>query len=153
MPGVVVLPPTLPGPGFGSSQSENSHVYISDTPRSNHTHNSAMHNGHITTNDNLSVAEVKDKAKNDVRKFARGVSAMSLLGSARSQVQLAQIHENQGDLKGALSALLKAGILAHTVMNGAEYSAEQKPGKHGVLYRECSDFKKVRHYLLMVVRS
>ncbi|KAF8839000.1 cysteine proteinase, partial [Paxillus ammoniavirescens] len=101
-----------------------------------------MHNGHVSTNDNLSVAEVKEKAKEDVRKFARGVSAMSLIGSARSQSQMAQVYENQGDLKGALGALLKAGMLAHMVMNSSEFSAEQKPGKHGVLFREFSDFQK-----------
>jgi ubiquitin carboxyl-terminal hydrolase 8 len=151
MPGVAVLPPTLPGPGFGSSHSENSHLYLSDTPRSNHTHVPAMHNGPVSTNDKLSVAEVKDKAKEDVRKFARGVAAMSLIGSARSQSQMAQVYENQGDLKGALGALLKAGMLAHMVMNSSEFIAEQKPGKHGVLYREFFDFQKVRHYYLVMV--
>ncbi|KIJ65500.1 hypothetical protein HYDPIDRAFT_27500 [Hydnomerulius pinastri MD-312] len=101
-----------------------------------------MHNGSVPTNDNLTVAEVKEKAKEEARNAARGVSAISLIKSARNQSQLARVHENDGDLKGALGALLKAGSLAHMVMNSSEFIAESKAGKHGVLYREFVDFQK-----------
>ncbi|KAF9224073.1 cysteine proteinase [Gyrodon lividus] len=101
-----------------------------------------MQNGVVATNENLTVTEVKEKAKEDVRKAAKGVSAISLIKAARSQFQHAQTYENQGDLKGALSALLKAGSLSHMVMNSSEFSAENKVGKHGVLYKEFCDFQK-----------
>ncbi|KAF9233475.1 hypothetical protein BU15DRAFT_53836 [Melanogaster broomeanus] len=107
-----------------------------------------MQNGSVATKDNLTVAEVKEKAKEDVRKAAHGVSAISLIKTARSQSQLAQINENQGDLKGALSALLKAGSLAHMFMNSPEFIAENKHGKHGVLYKEFLDFQKSPPYEL-----
>lgn len=147
MPGVAILHPTFPLPGFGSSHSEKSHIYLPDNTRNDHKPLPAMHNGSIATNDDLTVAEVKEKAKEDVRKAAKGVSAITLIKTARTQSQQARIHENQGDLKAALGALLKAGSLTHMFMNSAEFMIENKPGRHGVLYKEFMDFQKVDLYL------
>lgn len=102
-----------------------------------------MHNGPPTTINDLTVAEIKEKAKEDVRRAAKGVSAMTLIKSARTQSQQARLYENQGDLKAALGAFLKAGILTHMFMHSAEVMAETKPGRHGVLYKEFLDFEKV----------
>lgn len=102
-----------------------------------------MHDGSVVANDDLTVAEVKEKAKEDVRKAAKGVSAITLIKTARTQSQQARIHENQGDLKAALGALLRAGSLTHMFMNSAEFVAENKPGRHGLLYKEFMDFQKV----------
>lgn len=90
----------------------------------------------------MSISEIKEKAKDDARRHAKGISAISLLRTARSQLQMAQSHENKGDLKSALSALLKAGSLAAMVMNSSEFMNESKFGKHGVLYREFVNFQK-----------
>lgn len=101
-----------------------------------------MQNGSVTSNENFSISEIKEKAKEDARRHAKGISAISLLKTARSQLQIAQSHEDAGDLKNALSALLKAGSLAAMVMNSSEFVNESRPGKHGVLYRECVNFQK-----------
>ncbi|KAG9313137.1 hypothetical protein JVU11DRAFT_6587 [Chiua virens] len=102
-----------------------------------------MHNGPVVTNDDLTVAEVKEKAKEDVLKAAKGVSAISLIKTARTQSQLARDCEIRGNLKAALGALLKAGSLTHMFMNSTEFMAETKPpGRHGVLYKEFIDFQK-----------
>lgn len=107
-----------------------------------------MHNGSVVANDDLTVAEFKEKVKEDVRKAAKGVSPITLIKSARTQSQQARIHENQGDLKAALGPLLRAGILTHMFMNSVEFMAENKPGRHGVLYKEFIDFQKVVIYLV-----
>lgn len=101
-----------------------------------------MRNGSVIPNENLSISEIKERAKEDARRYAKGISAISLLRSARSQLQTAQVRENAGDLKSALSFLLKAGSLAAMVMNSDEFINESKSGKHGVLYREFVNFQK-----------
>ncbi|KAF8448877.1 hypothetical protein L210DRAFT_3388244 [Boletus edulis BED1] len=101
-----------------------------------------MRNGPVATTDDLTVAEFKEKVKEDVRKAAKGISAITLIKTARTQSQQARIHENQGELKAALGPLLTAGILTHMFMNSAEFMAENKPGQHGVLYKEFVDFQK-----------
>ncbi|KAL4065925.1 hypothetical protein V8B97DRAFT_1865268 [Scleroderma yunnanense] len=142
MPVVTVLPPSLPGRGVGSSYSENSVVYQSDTSGGNHISNPTMQNGSVVPNESLGISEIKEKAKEDARRHAKGISAISLLKAARNQSQIAHANEAGGDLKGALSALLKAGSLAAMVMNSAEFLAESKAGKHGVLYKEFVNFQK-----------
>lgn len=153
MPGVAILHPTFPGPGFGSSHSEKSHFYLPDTTRNDHKPLLAMHNGSVATDDDLTVAEVKEKAKEDVRKAAKGVSAITLIKTARTQSQQARIYENQGDLKAALGALLRAGSLSHMFMNSPEFMTENKPGRHGVLYKEFIDFQKVDLCLVRLIRG
>ncbi|KAF8555660.1 cysteine proteinase [Imleria badia] len=142
MPEVAILHPTSPGQGFGSSHSDKTHFHLPDNTRNHQKPPPEMHNGSVASNDDLTVAELKEKAKEDVRKAAKGVSAMSLIKIARSQSQQARIHENQGDLKAALGPLLRAGILTHMFMNSGEFMAENKPGRHGVLYKEFVDFQK-----------
>lgn len=152
MPGVAILHPTLPGPGFGSSHgSDKTHLHPPDNIRNDNNPLSAMHDGSVATSGDLTVAEVKEKAKEDVRKAAKGVSAMTLIKSARSQLQQARIYENQGDLKTAFGPLLRAGILTHMFMNSAEFMAENKHGRHGVLYKEFIDFQKVDIYLRRLI--
>ncbi|KAH7890898.1 hypothetical protein F5I97DRAFT_1975992 [Phlebopus sp. FC_14] len=101
-----------------------------------------MHNGSLTPSGNMTIAELKENAKEGARKAAKGVSAISLIKSARSQLQLAQTSENTGDLRGAFGALWKAVSLATMAMNSAEYLAESQSGKHGLLYKEVFDFQK-----------
>ncbi|KAG6336456.1 hypothetical protein ID866_2627 [Astraeus odoratus] len=141
MPVVAALPPSPPGLGFGS-YSENRVTHQPDIPGSNHIPHPTMQNGSVTSNESLSISEIKERAKEDALRSGKGISAISLLKSARSQSQLAQMYEDQGDLKGALSALLKAGSLAAMVMNSSEFALESKPGKHGVLWREVVNFQK-----------
>jgi len=153
MPGVAILHPTLPGPGFGSSHGDKTHFHPLNNIRNDNIPLSAMHDGSVATSGDLTVAEVKEKAKEEVRKAAKGVSAMTLIKSARSQLHQARIYENQGDLKAAFSPLLRAGILTHMFMNSAEFIVENKPGRHGVLYKEFIDFQKVDIHLRRLICS
>ena len=143
MPVVAVLPPSLPGRGVGSSYSEDSVVYPLGNSGVNHIPSPTMQNGLSASNERISISNIKEKAKEDARRHAKGISAISLLKAARNQSQVAQANEDQGDLKGALSALLKAGSLAAMVMNSSEFAGESRPGKHGLLYKEFVNFQKV----------
>ena len=98
------------------------------------------------------VAEIKESAKATVSSV-RGASGLSLLKNARSQIQLAQVQENQGDLKGALSALTISASLVKMVMDTPEFKSETRGGKKGALFKEFMDFQQVRpcHSLFDVV--
>ncbi|RDX51268.1 cysteine proteinase [Lentinus brumalis] len=85
------------------------------------------------------VAEIKANAKENASQ-AKGASASSLLTSARSQIRLAQARENEGDLKGALSALTKTASLVQMLMDTPEFKAES--GKKGPLFREFMAFQQ-----------
>lgn len=93
--------------------------------------------------DGMSVAEIKEQAKQQVQRGIRGVTALSLIHSAKGQVSLAQSREGAGDLKGALSAFTKAASLTRVFMDSAEFKAENAPSKRGVLWREFTDFQQV----------
>ncbi|KAH9983664.1 hypothetical protein BJV77DRAFT_1062378 [Russula vinacea] len=95
-----------------------------------------------STTPNMSVAEIKEQAKQQAQRGSRGVSALSLIRSAKGQISLAQSRESTGDLKGALSAFTKAASLTQVFMDSAEFKAESVPGKRGVLWKEFSDFQQ-----------
>jgi len=107
----------------------------------------------------MSVAEIKEQAKQQVQRGSRGVSALSLIRSAKGQISLAQSREGASDLKGALSAFTKAASLTQVFMDSAEFKAENVPGKRGLLWKEFSDFQQVwpplhalSFYLLNVIQ-
>ncbi|KAH9893374.1 cysteine proteinase [Cubamyces lactineus] len=87
------------------------------------------------------VAEIKENAKATVSQL-RGASGTTILKSARSQMQLAQAQENQGDLKGALASFTKAASLIQLLMGSQEFRAESHAGKKGVLFKEFIDFQQ-----------
>jgi ubiquitin carboxyl-terminal hydrolase 8 len=93
--------------------------------------------------DGLSVAEIKEQAKEQVQRRTRGVRALSLIHSAKGQICLAQAREGSGDLKGAFSAFTKAASLTQVFMESAEFKAENAPSKRGVLWKEFTDFQQV----------
>jgi ubiquitin carboxyl-terminal hydrolase 8 len=101
-------------------------------------------NGHNRFQDSMSIAEIKEKAKYNVQKEARGASPLTLLKTARSQSLVAQALEDAGDLKRALDALTKVASLVRMFMDSAEFASEKSSsGKHGMLYKEFSDFMAV----------
>ncbi|KAI0352107.1 cysteine proteinase [Trametes cingulata] len=116
MPGIAVLPPSTFSHNFSAMQ--NGGPYHRDT-----------------------VAEIKESAKETAHQ-ARGASAPTLLRAARSQIQLAQAREHNGDLKGALSALTKAASLVQMLMDTPEFRADSQAGKKGALFREFMDFQQ-----------
>jgi ubiquitin carboxyl-terminal hydrolase 8 len=101
----------------------------------------------VKPSEEMSVAEIKEQAKQQAQRGSRGVSALSLIRSAKGQISLAQSREGAGDLKGALSHFTKAASLTQVFMDSAEFKAENLPGKRGVLWREFSDFHQVWHPL------
>ncbi|PFH50295.1 hypothetical protein AMATHDRAFT_4113 [Amanita thiersii Skay4041] len=112
MPGVTITPSSPNAGSFGPSSS-------------------ALYLG-------MSVAEIKAKAKEAVSKDARGVSAMTLIKTARSQIVMAQDYESRGELKSALSAYIKAASLATMTLESSEYFSER--GKSGMVRKELNDF-------------
>jgi hypothetical protein len=103
----------------------------------------ASHNGPAKPSEDMSVAEIKEQAKQQALRGSRGVSALSLIRSAKGQISLAQSREGAGDLKSALSAFTKAASLTQVFMDSAEFKAESAPGKRGLLWREFTDFQQV----------
>jgi ubiquitin carboxyl-terminal hydrolase 8 len=103
----------------------------------------AMPNGVSKSQDDMSVAEIKERAKAQAQKVSRGASPLSLIGVARTQIAQARAAESSGDLKTAYSAYIKAVSLVQTFMGSPELKAESAPGKRGVLWKEYSDFQTV----------
>ncbi|KAI0832093.1 cysteine proteinase [Trametes gibbosa] len=87
------------------------------------------------------VAEIKESAKETAHQ-ARGASAPVLLKFARSQIQSAQVRENEGDLKGALSELTKAASLVQMLMDTPEFRADSQAGKKGMLFKDFMAFQQ-----------
>ncbi|EPQ56117.1 hypothetical protein GLOTRDRAFT_137950 [Gloeophyllum trabeum ATCC 11539] len=100
-----------------------------------------MQNGSARTFEPLTVAEIKERAKEQSHKVSRGVTAISLIKAARTQVAAARVHEGAGDLRAALSAYTKAASLAQMFMESAEFQQEAH-GRKGVLFKELMDFQQ-----------
>ncbi|KAF9474821.1 cysteine proteinase [Pholiota conissans] len=140
MPGVAIQPSSPSGTGgFGPLPSSK---WMPSQTYSTHPKSSAMpatHNGSNRITNELSVAEIKAKAKEGVTKEARGVSAITLIKTARSQILSAKEHEARGDLKAAFASYIKAATLAKMTLDSPEYVQEAK-GKGGVIRKELNDF-------------
>ena len=97
--------------------------------------------------DGPSIAEIKAKAKERVHKEGRGVSVMSLIKTARSQLLNAKEQESQGNLKAALSSYIMAAGLMKMAVEANEFKQDSK----GVIRKEWESFLKVRRPLLSLV--
>jgi ubiquitin carboxyl-terminal hydrolase 8 len=91
----------------------------------------------------MTVAEIKEKAKDSVQNNVRGFAALSLIKSARTQYSIARTSEDNGNLEEAFGSFTKAAALTRLFMDSAELQAERQPGKHGVLYKEFHEFISV----------
>lgn len=107
-----------------------------------------MQNGASYNRD--TVAEIKATAKETAHQV-RGASATSLLSSARSQIRLAQVKENEGDLKAALSALTKSASLVQMTIESSEFKADAE--HKGALFKAFMDFQQVRGRASAVYRK
>ena len=145
MPSVTVLPPSPPTtfPSASSSASSSLCGFF----RSSHHSCSSFHpdllNGSSRPFEDMTVAEIKERAIQQAQRASRGSSAISLIRSAKGQISLAQSCESAGDLKGALSAFTKAASLTQVFMDTADFKAESVPGKRGVLWKEFTEFQQV----------
>lgn len=123
MPGVVVLP--LPSPSLaGFGPETHSGAYLHRQPIDPPVDSPTMHNGASSLG---SVLEIKERAKS-VAERSKGFSAKTLLGSARSQLQLAQSRDVARDPKAALHAFYIAANLTTTYLHHSDYAADRIKG-------------------------
>jgi len=92
----------------------------------------------------MSVADIKNKAKETVLREATKVSAASLLHVARDQILKAKDLESAGDHPAALEGYIKTATLLKMAIDSPDYKRE---GARGSLRKEMSDFIQVRHSL------
>ena len=135
MPGVT-LPNHPSGNGLSTGQSSLNPI----TTQYSIILLSASHNNRVL--DKTPVADIKLKAKEAVKREAKGASAITLIKTARAQIFSAKEHEANGDLGGALASFIKAATLAKMTMDSTEYVQEAK-SKGGVLRKELHDFLEV----------
>ena len=100
-------------------------------------------NGALRPFEDMSVAEIKERAIQQAQRASRGSSAISLIRSAKGQNSLAQACESAGDFGGALSAFTKAATLIQVFTDTANFKAESVLGKQGVLWKEFTEFQQV----------
>lgn len=133
MPGVAIQPNP-------SGQSSKYTPYLGRNPHQ--IPSTAGQNGSNRFQHELSAAEIKTKAKEGVNKEARGVSAITLIKTARTQLISAKDHETRGDLKTAYASYIKAATLTKMTMDSPEYVLESK-GRGGVIRKELNEFLEV----------
>ncbi|KAG1812891.1 uncharacterized protein BJ212DRAFT_438172 [Suillus subaureus] len=121
MPGVVVLPPSHSLAGFGPDTHSGAHL---PRPINLPLDSQTMHNGFSSSG---SVLEIKEHAKSTAER-SKGFSAKALIGSARSQMHLAQSRDAAQDPKAALHALYVAANLITTYTNHPSYAADRTKG-------------------------
>ncbi|KAG2137582.1 uncharacterized protein EDB93DRAFT_1253593 [Suillus bovinus] len=132
MPGVVVLSPSPRLAGFGPDTHSRAHLsrQLIDPPLNSPT----MYNGFSSLG---SVLEIKEHAKRTAAE-CKGFSAKSLIGSARTQMHLAQSKDAARDTKAALHALYVAANLITTYMNHSNYATDR--AKKGPIHNEFLQF-------------
>jgi hypothetical protein len=146
---VSILPPSPAFGGLGAYNNTTSEVARQRTTVSQADEarlHAAMQNGVSRSHDELSVAEIKERAKGHAQRVTRGASAISLIKGARSQILIAQTHEADGELKDAYSAYIKAVSLLQTFIDSVEFKGEARLGSKGVLSREFQELQQVRHW-------
>lgn len=89
----------------------------------------------------LTIAQIKENARDVANKASRNTSALSLIRSAKQQCIIAIKAKKAQDPREALSAYMKAGVLTRLFMNSEEFKREAKA--KGVLYKEFVDFSQV----------
>ncbi|EKM81610.1 hypothetical protein AGABI1DRAFT_35800 [Agaricus bisporus var. burnettii JB137-S8] len=85
----------------------------------------------------MSVVDIKNRAKESVRKEASKGSAVSLIHVARDFILRAKEKETNGDLHGAFENYIKSATLLRMAMDSSEF--KQEKGK-GVLRKAVQDF-------------
>jgi len=159
MPGVIVQSNSSSNPlGFGSSHPDTTSctfftsstlfflhpVSQSDPNCLPFFHLPAAQNNNTAPRsyDGLSVVDIRQRAKDSVIKEAKGINAVTLIRTARTQVLTARDYEAKGDLRSALATYIKAATLTKMAMDSQEYSQESR-GKGGVIRKELNDFLEV----------
>jgi hypothetical protein len=99
----------------------------------------------VRSRDDMTTANaIKDKAKEDAHRIARGATSKALLSVARTQTTKSREAELAGDLRSALACATKAACLITMFMESSEYEAEQKQlGQKGPLHQALIEFHQV----------
>ncbi|KDQ26519.1 hypothetical protein PLEOSDRAFT_1043620, partial [Pleurotus ostreatus PC15] len=84
--------------------------------------------------DEMNISEITSSAKDAVNRETRGATPMSMIKTARRQVQQGKDYELRGDLKSALAAYTQAAALAKVTLDHPEMK------KGGGLKKEFNDF-------------
>ncbi|KAL4264076.1 Ubiquitin-specific protease doa4 [Pleurotus pulmonarius] len=91
-------------------------------------------NGSPRVYDEMNISEITSSAKDAVNRETRGATPMSMIKTARRQVQQGKDYEVRGDLKSALAAYTQAAALAKMTLDHPEMK------KGGGLKKEFNDF-------------
>ena len=97
---------------------------------------SAGQNGTGKFYDDISISDIKNKAKEAVQRETRGATSLSMIRGARFQYDQGKDHEQTGDLKSALGSFIKAASLARTAIGSTD-------GGGGPLQKELNEFMAV----------
>lgn len=139
MPGVTVFPSAPTGlPGLGSSNT-----WTTLSARDSVPNKTPAIPASAPNQDDTFVSNIRTNARDMVQKEAKGASSLSLLRSARTQLLGARDLEDKGDIQAALSQYTKVATLAKMVMDSAEFAAESRSGRGGVLRQQLTDFLEV----------
>ena len=103
-----------------------------------------MQNGYSNTDE--TVVDIKERAKEKAFSVSKtkGISAISLMRLAQDSASEAQKAEDSGDLKKSLGLWVQASTLLSGLYETADYKTESKPGKKGAVYKEVTDWMRVR---------
>jgi ubiquitin carboxyl-terminal hydrolase 8 len=86
--------------------------------------------------------DIRQRAKDSVTKEAKGIPAISLIRTARTQILTARDCEAKGDLRSALAAYIRAATLTKMAMDSQEYLQENRR-KGGIIQKELHEFLEV----------
>lgn len=84
----------------------------------------------------MSVADIKNKAKEAVQRETKGATPLGLIKAARVQYENGRNYERTGDLPNGLGSFIKAASLAKIAID-SEYP------QGGALQKEINDFMAV----------
>jgi ubiquitin carboxyl-terminal hydrolase 8 len=90
--------------------------------------------------DDMSVADIKNKAKEAVQRETRGATPLSLIKAARYQYDNGRSYERSGDLPNGLGSFIKAASLA-------KIAIDSEHAQGGLLQKEINEFMTVRAYI------
>lgn len=85
----------------------------------------------------MSVADIKNKAKEAVQRETRGATPLSLIKAARYQYDNGRNYERTGDLPNGLGSFIKAASLA-------KIAIDSEQAQDGLLQKEINEFMNVR---------
>jgi ubiquitin carboxyl-terminal hydrolase 8 len=94
---------------------------------------------------NVSTSEIRKQAKESISNEARGLSALTLIRTARTQILSAQEQEGKGDLALAYASYIKAATLIKLTMDSPEHVQNANLDTSTAIRAELAEFLQVCH--------